>query len=162
MVTQSISAGRTHLDLRERNRGLQDARWNRAREDFIEEEGEMRCHQDKYQIGDIEEDLVRREEMARRPAGDGGASAGLGRGTCIQMVRWTLMTYSCMWSTASISIQSAPIILACAKKGTAQEYSDQQEVQRCGDRTHRRRGSPRKASRNRAADRGRSSLLPTS
>ena len=152
-----------HLDLRDRNRGLQDARRNRAGKYFVEEEGKMRRHQDEYQIGDIKKDLVRREEMTRGPAGNGSVSAGVGRGTRTRIeVNSMSMTYSCMLSTASIRIQSAPIIVACAKKGTAQEYSDQQEVQRCGDRTHRRRGSPRKASRNRAADRRRSSLLPKS
>ena len=68
-----------HLDLRDRNRGLQDARRNRAGEYFVEEEGKMRRHQDEYQIGDIKEDLVRREEMTRGPAANGSVSAGVGR-----------------------------------------------------------------------------------
>ena len=102
-----------HLDLRDRNRGLQDARRNRAGKYFVEEEGKMRRHQDEYQIGDIKKDLVRREEMTRGPAGNGSVSAGVGRGTRTRIeVNSMSMTYSCMWSTASISIQSAPILFA--------------------------------------------------
>ena len=56
---------------------------------------------------------MRREEMVRRPAGKCGVSAGLGRGIRIWIeVNSMSMTYSCMWSTASISIQSAPVIFA--------------------------------------------------
>ena len=86
-----------HLDLRDRNRGLQDARRNRAGKYFVEEEGKMRRHQDEYQIGDIKKDLVRREEMTRGPAGNGSVSAGVGRGTRTRIeVNSMSMTYSCM------------------------------------------------------------------